>query len=89
MMTMIHNHGFFMNESLPVPAGYFKAHCLALMDQVAQTRKPLTLSKRGKPVAMLVPLPETDHVLYGALRGMVLSADDVVQPVDEPWDADE
>jgi antitoxin (DNA-binding transcriptional repressor) of toxin-antitoxin stability system len=55
---------------------------------VAQTRRPLTLTKRGKPVAMLVPFPETEGALYGALRGKILSADDVMRPVGEPWAAD-
>jgi prevent-host-death family protein len=77
-----------MDTSFSVPAGYFKTHCLHLMDQVAQTHKPLTLTKRGKPVAMLVPLPETDGLLYGALRGKILSADDVIRSVGEAWAAD-
>lgn len=77
-----------MDNSFSMPAGYFKTHCLNVMDQVAQTRRPLTLTKRGKPVAMLVPFPETEGVLYGALRGKILSTDDVIRPVGETWAAD-
>jgi len=39
-----------------VPAGEFKAHCLQLMDEVAATGQPIIITKRGKPVAKLVPL---------------------------------
>ncbi|HXY81162.1 MAG TPA: type II toxin-antitoxin system Phd/YefM family antitoxin, partial [Gaiellaceae bacterium] len=41
-----------------VPASEFKAKCLALLDEVAQTRKTLVVTKRGKPVAHVVPVEE-------------------------------
>lgn len=37
-------------------AGKFKAHCLAVMDEVQAKREPVMLTKNGKPVAKLVPL---------------------------------
>jgi prevent-host-death family protein len=39
-----------------VPASEFKAKCLALLDEVAQTDIPLTITKRGKAIAKVVPL---------------------------------
>ena len=33
----------------------FKAKCLAVLDEVARTGEPVTILKRGKPVAQLVP----------------------------------
>ncbi len=36
-------------------AGTFKAKCLALLDEVAQTHESLVITKYGKPVAKLVP----------------------------------
>jgi len=41
-----------------VPASEFKAKCLALLDEVAQTRETLVVTKRGKPVAHVVPVEE-------------------------------
>ena len=38
-----------------IPASQFKAQCLALLDEVAETRQPLVVTKRGKPVAKVVP----------------------------------
>jgi prevent-host-death family protein len=56
-----------------VPAGQFKQHCLALIDEVARTHRSLVISKRGKPIARLVPLEgdrETeDRVLQGLRAG--------------------
>lgn len=39
-------------------ASEFKARCLALLDEVARTGEPIRISKRGKPVACLVPAAE-------------------------------
>ena len=36
-------------------AGEFKARCLQVMDEVRSTRTPVVITKRGKPVAKLVP----------------------------------
>ncbi|MGV3625277.1 MAG: type II toxin-antitoxin system Phd/YefM family antitoxin [Archangium sp.] len=39
-----------------IPAAKFKAECLALLDEVATGRGEIVVTKRGKPVARLVPL---------------------------------
>lgn len=39
-----------------IPAGAFKQGCLALLDQVAAAQDELVITKRGKPVARLVPM---------------------------------
>lgn len=39
-----------------VPAGRFKQQCLALIDRVSITHEPILISKRGKPLAKLVPV---------------------------------
>ena len=43
----------------PIPATEFKATCLALLDRVADRRESFVITKRGKPVAKLVPLVAT------------------------------
>ena len=69
-----------------IGAGEFKAKCLQLLDEVAAHREPLVITKRGKPVARLVPMPP-DAQLFGALAGSVLDEGDIVAPVDAEWDA--
>ena len=69
-------------------AGEFKAKCLKLLDDVAASGLPLTITKRGRPVAQLVPMP-AERALFGAMRGSVLTQHDIVAPVDdESWEAD-
>ena len=69
-----------------IGAGEFKAKCLQLLDDVAAHREPLVITKRGKPVARLVPMPPEAR-LFGALAGSVLDEGDIVAPVDAEWDA--
>jgi prevent-host-death family protein len=67
-----------------IPAGEFKARCLALLDEVARTGGSLTVSKRGRPVAQVVPAAPRKPV---SLRGSVRRAVDLVAPTGETWEA--
>jgi antitoxin (DNA-binding transcriptional repressor) of toxin-antitoxin stability system len=59
------------------------------MDAVAKTRQPITITKRGRPVARLVPVPEDTHrPIVGYLKGHVVEEGDIVAPLGEPWEAD-
>jgi prevent-host-death family protein len=63
-------------------AGKFKAHCLAVMDEVAKTREPVVITKRGRPVAKVVPVePPKPRKLLGSLEGVLLPArGDLTEP---------
>jgi len=67
-----------------VSAGKFKAQCLALLDEVALTGKQIIVTKRGKPVAKVVPI---DYEEPPSLLGSVIRGKDLVSPIDEDWDA--
>jgi prevent-host-death family protein len=71
-----------------IAAGEFKAKCLKLLDEVAETREPLIVTKHGKPVAKVVPIPER-RSLFGALKGTVLWEGDIISPAadESEWDA--
>lgn len=76
--------------SLPVsiPAGKFKAECLHLMDEVAQSQQELIITKHGKPVAKLVPITPVTPFLFGCMANTVTYHDnDLISPIDEAWDA--
>jgi prevent-host-death family protein len=66
-----------------VPAGEFKAKCLALLDDVASTGENLVVTKHGKPVAVVVPFTEPDSLI-----GSILHEEDLVEPTGEVWDAE-
>jgi prevent-host-death family protein len=71
--------------SKTVKASEFKAKCLQLMDQVAETGETVIITKRGKPVARLVPAPATDKPLFGALKGMMRITGDLGAPLEVEW----
>jgi prevent-host-death family protein len=67
-------------------ASHFKAHCLALLDEVADTGEGLIVTKRGRPVARVTPVKAPD-----SLRGSVtfnVSDDELIAPLPEAWDAE-
>lgn len=45
-----------------VAAGFFKQHCLAIIDEVAETHQSVVISKRGKPMAKLVPITADEEI---------------------------
>jgi prevent-host-death family protein len=61
-------------------AGAFKANCLAIMDDVQAKHETVVITKRGKPVAMLVPVEPQGDDIFGFLRGKVTITGDVVSP---------
>lgn len=73
---------------MEIAAGLFKAQCLKLMDRVAENHETITVTKRGKPVARLVPVdPVPERPLFGYLRGKGTITGDIVAPTGEAWEA--
>lgn len=72
-----------------VSAADFKANCLRLMDEVAQRRQPIVVTKRGKPVAKLVPADDEPVDLFGYMAGTIKIVGDIVSPLEDlEWTAD-
>ena len=69
----------------------FKAKCLAILDRVDSTREVITILKRGKPVAQLVPPVQQDKGYpQDDLRGSVRVLGDIVAPPlpAEAWESE-
>ena len=77
-----------MTKALEVPAGDFKARCLKLMNEVQATRRPVVITKRGTPVAKLVPVETEVPSLFGRLKGTVTIHGDIVRPIEQDWHAE-
>lgn len=71
-----------------ISAGKFKAKCLRLMDEVRSRREEVVITKRGKPVARLVPFDERPTPIYGCMKSTVTILGDIVSPAGESWDAE-
>ena len=69
-----------------IPAGTFKARCLAIMDEVAAKRESVVITKRGKPVAKLVPMEKEKDDIFGFFngKGTIEIKGDIVSPILSP-----
>jgi len=72
-----------------MPAGEFKAKCLAVMAEVNSTGQPVLVTKRGKPLARVLPLEEqapkeSPEAIFGCLRGLLSVPGQAIEP-DEPF----
>jgi prevent-host-death family protein len=74
-------------------AGEFKAKCLGLIDEVKATGKTVIITKRGKPMAQLLPLDEqtpeeSPESIFGFMKGMGTITGDIVSSefTDEEWE---
>ena len=75
-----------MKKLRTIPAGKFKAECLALLDRVSENRETYVVTKHGRPVAQLVPLSDPEPQ---PLRGSVVVRGDIVGPILDRWEMDE
>jgi prevent-host-death family protein len=67
-----------------IPAGAFKARCLAIMDEVQAKRQAVVITKRGKPVAKLVPVEQEKDDIFGFLKGKIEIKGDIISPALTP-----
>ncbi len=74
---------------MKIAAGQFKAQCLKLMDDVHKRRQTVVITKRGKPVAKLVPADaEPPASIFGYLKGRAKIVENIVAPTGVAWDAE-
>ncbi len=71
-----------------INASTFKAQCLALIDEVAESGEPITITKRGKAKVQIVAVREKPKTLIGATKGTFKILGDIVGPLDEEYDED-
>jgi prevent-host-death family protein len=60
-----------------------------LLDEVQQSRTELVITKRGKPVARLMPVEEEMPQIFGRMKGTGKILGDIIGPTGEKWEADE
>jgi prevent-host-death family protein len=69
----------------------FKATCLAVLERVRRTRRPVRITRFGQPIAEVVPpsVPPRPERWLGCLAGTGRVTGDIVSPVagDADWEA--
>ncbi len=83
-------------SSRTIKASEFKAKCLKLMDEVAESGAEIIITKNGRPVAKLTPYSKRKEItarkkpesMYGIDQGKLQILGDIVSPIDVDWEAE-
>jgi prevent-host-death family protein len=76
-----------MKNPKTVPATEFKSRCLALLEEVRETRQPLVVTRHGKPVVEISPYALKDDALVNPLKNSIVLQNDLISPLEERWDS--
>ena len=68
-----------------IAAAKFKEQCLAILDHVDEDG--IVITKRGKPVAKLIPIRAESAALIGSLKGKLTIKGDLLS-TGQKWDAE-
>jgi len=74
-----------------INASEFKAKCLAILDEIAQTGEGVTILKRGRPIVEILPaIPRDKENPQESLTGTVKIHGDIVGSALPPddWEAE-
>ena len=68
-----------------IKASEFKARCLKLMDEVAESGEEIVITKNGQPVSRLVPYRARPRLPFGRSRDKIRIKGDIVSPMPAEW----
>ena len=68
-----------------IKASEFKARCLKLMDEVAESGEEIVITKNGRPVSRLAPYRTTPKTFFGHDRDRIRILGDIVSPMPAEW----
>jgi prevent-host-death family protein len=72
-----------------VSVSVFKARCLAIMEDVRERGVEYVITKRGHPIAKVVPASDVAPDPFGFLGATVIEEHDIVSPDHELWEGSE
>jgi prevent-host-death family protein len=89
-LTMVSDHSYSvrMEDRESMAISKFKATCLAALERVRKTGRPIVVTKRGEPIAQVVPVPvpEPKEGGFGSMKGRIEEIGDVLEPLPaEDW----
>jgi len=73
-----------------MPISKFKATCLAVLERFRTTGRPVLITKRGEPVARVLPPPPrtSERSAFGCMTDTAEKLEDIVEPLpEEDWEA--
>jgi prevent-host-death family protein len=69
-----------------ISTSHLKAHCSETIERVAGGRETVVVTRRGRPVARIVPIEAELPTLFGFARGAIRVAGDLIEPLDVAWE---
>lgn len=73
------------NGARVIVASEFRARCLKLMDEVAETGEEIVITKNGRPISRLTPYRKKAATPFGADRELIKIHGDIVSPMPREW----
>jgi len=72
-----------------IPAAQFKAQCMAIISRLQKTGESVLITKCGKPIARVVPIPSPPEDVFGYMADKVKIVGDIVGPITplKDWEA--
>ncbi|MCE5317191.1 MAG: hypothetical protein LLG04_07500 [Parachlamydia sp.] len=74
--------------SKQIQIGKFKAECLQLLAEINRTKIPLIVTKHHMPLVKIIPIVTEKKALFGCMKGTAKTLGDIIEPIDEVWNAD-
>ena len=68
-------------------ASEFKAKCLKIINEIAETGEGVVVTKRGVPMVKVTPIEDRPKSMYGVDKGKIKILGDIISPIDVEWDA--
>ena len=68
-----------------IKASEFKAKCLRLMDEVAESGEEIVITKYGRPVSRLLPYRKKMRMAFGRNRDNIRILGDILEPMPADW----
>lgn len=75
-----------MEELRSVSVSDFKAHCLQYLEEASSLKIECVVTKRGKPIAKLIPIENQQRFEFGSMSGSGSIKGDVLEPINEDWE---
>lgn len=66
-------------------ASEFKAKCLKIIDEIAETGEGVVVTKRGVPMVKVTPIEYRPKSMYGVDKGKIKILGDIVSPMPPEW----
>ena len=74
--------------TIKVAISKFKSHCLEIIDNLQSNGQPIIITKRDKQIAKLEAINKSKVSLFGMLKDKAEIKGDILEPIEESWDAE-